>query len=324
VDASRDIAERLLSGDRSAVARLITWAEDADARLEAALSIFYPRVGAALRIGVTGPPGSGKSTLVNELTISLRADGRTVGILAVDPSSPFSGGALLGDRIRMEERTADEGVFIRSMASRGSRGGLARAAVDAGDVMDAFGFDELVVETVGVGQAEYDVVSAADTVLVVLCPGAGDGIQAMKAGLLEVADVLVVNKADVHGAERLALDLEQAVGIRRAAEGAWVAPVVSCSAGRGEGIGGVLAAVERHREHLRGGGRRERRRGRMRVEQVRRAVGEGLDEELWEARGTRARVEALLARGASPYDIAAGLMAELAGGLSAPEGAAKT
>ena len=324
MDASRDIADRLLRGDRSAVARLITWAENGDARFEAALARFYPRVGTALRVGVTGPPGSGKSTLVNELTIALRASGRTVAILAVDPSSPFTGGALLGDRIRMEERTADPGVFIRSMASRGSHGGLARAAVDAGDVMDAFGFEEVLLETVGVGQAEYDVVSAADTVLVVLCPGAGDGIQAMKAGLLEVADVLVVNKTDVPGAERLVLDLEESVQIRRAAESAWIAPVVSCSAGRGQGIGDVLAAIERHRQHLRGGGRLEERRGRMRVEQVRRAVGEGLDEELWEARGTRARVEALLAAGATPYDIAGDLLAELVGGLSAPEGAAKT
>src|SRR5262249_51728539 len=161
----------------------------------------------------------------------LRARGATIGILAVDPSSPISGGALLGDRIRMEERTGDPGVYIRSMASRGSRGGLARASVDACDAMDAFGFDFVLLETVGVGQAEHDVASAADTVLVVLCPGAGDGIQAMKAGLIEMADVLVANKSDLAGADRLVLDLEETVHVRqtdaRRPADAWSTPVVA-------------------------------------------------------------------------------------------------
>ena len=166
------ITDRLLNGDRTALARLISWAENGDPRFPSALSAVYPKVGRAWRTGVTGPPGAGKSTLVNELAALMRRDvSARVGILAIDPSSPFSGGALLGDRIRMEERTADPGVFIRSMASRGSHGGLARAAVDACDVMDAFGLDAILPETVGVGQAEYDVMDAADTVVVVLCPG---------------------------------------------------------------------------------------------------------------------------------------------------------
>jgi LAO/AO transport system kinase len=316
------LARRLIEGDRTAVARLITWAENADPRFRRELAGFWSRVGNAWRVGVTGPPGAGKSTLTNELTLAHRAAERTVGILAVDPSSPFTGGALLGDRIRMEERTADPGVFIRSMASRGSHGGLARAAVDACDVMDAFGFDELILETVGVGQAEYDVVAAADTVLVVLCPGAGDGIQAMKSGLLEVADVLVVNKSDVSGADRLAMDLEEAVHVRRLrreSEGEeWTTPVVRASAGRREGVADVLAAVERHREFLRGG-HLEAHRRRMRLGQVRRVLGQGLDETVWERLGYGARVEALLAEGGTPYDIAADVLAEIAARLTGAE-----
>lgn len=300
---TRELVERLLAGERSAVARLITWAENGDPRSRRALPLFYGRVGRAARIGVTGPPGAGKSTLVNELLLGLRAAGRTVGVLAVDPSSPFTGGALLGDRIRMEERTTDPGVFIRSMASRGSHGGLARASVDAADVMDAFGFDVVLVETVGVGQAEYDVVSAADTVLVVLCPGAGDGIQAMKSGLLEVADVLVVNKSDLLGADRLASDLEEAVRMRRA-EREWVPPLVQASAAKGEGIEDVLEAIETHRRHLEGE-RLAARRRQMRLAQVRRVVGEALDEELWDHRGWTTRVAVSLEAGVSPYEVAA-------------------
>ena len=209
-----NLSERLLQGDRSALARLISWTENGDPRFGPALDLVYARVGRGARTGFTGPPGAGKSTLVNQVAKSYRQQNQSVGILAVDPSSPFSGGALLGDRIRMEERTLDPGVFIRSMASRGSHGGIAQATVDACDVMDAFGMEQILIETVGVGQAEYDVVAAADTVVVILCPGAGDGIQAMKAGLLEVADVLVVNKADLPGADRLADDLEEAVHVR--------------------------------------------------------------------------------------------------------------
>ena len=316
-DDPRQLAERLLAGDRMAVARLITWAERGHADFPEALRGFFGRVGRAGRVGVTGPPGAGKSTLVNELVQLHRAEHRTVGVLAVDPSSPFTGGALLGDRIRMEDRTADPGVFIRSMASRGSHGGLARAAVDACDVMDAFGFDELLVETVGVGQAEYDVVSAADTVLVVLCPGAGDGIQAMKSGLLEVADVLVVNKSDAHGADRLVRDLEEAVHLRRDEHRDWRPPVVACSAGRSQGVAGVLEAVAEHRAHI--APRLDDLRRVHRIEQVRRVVGEALERELWEHRGYKGRATALLREGVTPYEVAANVLADLVGRLPAPE-----
>ncbi len=310
VAEKKTTAERLLDGDRGALARLITWAENGDARFTKALARLYPEVGRALRWGITGPPGVGKSTLTNELTLVLREEERTVGVLAVDPSSPLTGGALLGDRIRMEGHTGDPGVFIRSMASRKSHGGLARAAVDACDVMDAFGLQELLLETVGVGQAEYDVVSAADTVLVVLCPGAGDGIQAMKSGLLEVADLIVVNKADRPGADRLMMDLEEAVHIRWAGRAEWVPPVVRCSAGRREGIGDVLEAVRRHQAHLGTDGLRERRKT-MRLGQVRNAVGEMVDEALWGPEGYDPRVYRLLEDGRTPYDIVGSLRDEI-------------
>jgi LAO/AO transport system kinase len=310
VSSLGDIPARFQAGDKAALARVISWAENGDARFAPVLRALWPRVGRAWRTGVTGPPGAGKSTLVNELARTLRERGRTVGILAVDPTSPISGGALLGDRIRMEDRTADPGVYIRSMASRGSHGGLSRAAADACDVLDAFGLDEVLLETVGVGQAEYDVVSAADSVLVVLCPGAGDGIQAMKAGILEVADVLVVNKADLPGADRMLVDLEEAAHIRHAGRSRWTPPVVACSAARADGIDDVLAALERHREHLRREGldaaRREKR-----LEHVRRVLDERLSEQLWGGGAAADRARSLLDSGRSPYDVVEELFAGL-------------
>jgi len=314
--SSAEIAERLLAGDRAALSRLISWAENAHPDFPAALATLWPRVGRAWRIGITGPPGSGKSTLTSELVALLRRGAATVGVLAIDPSSPFSGGALLGDRIRMDERTADEGVYIRSMASRESHGGLARAASDACDVMDAFGIDFILLETVGVGQAEYDVIGAADTVVVVLCPGAGDGIQAMKAGLLEVADILVVNKADLEGADLLELDLRDALRLRgiRAAPGdpAWEVPVVSASARDGVGLDVLLAGLEGHRRALEAGSNAERRR-RKRALQVRRVVGERLDEELWGPGGFTERAESSLRKSATPYDVAEEILVHLRG-----------
>lgn len=318
-DPRPPLVERLAAGDRTALARLITWAENGDRRFAGVLARIYGKIGRGFRVGVTGPPGAGKSTLVNELTIELRKLERMVGILAVDPSSPFTGGALLGDRIRMEERTLDSGVFIRSMASRDSHGGLARAAVDACDAMDAFGFDEILLETVGVGQAEYDVVAAADTTLVVLCPGAGDGIQAMKSGLLEVADVLVVNKADARGADRLVLDLEEAVHVRTAGRSTWAPPVVSCSAGMGKDVDKVLGAIETHRAWLGEEGRLEDLRRERRVEQVERVVSERWREAVWDNGGWRERVRGLLDGASTPYDVASAVLEQLLGEKPAAE-----
>jgi len=308
MEAADDMARRLLAGERPALARLISWAENADERFAAALARAYPRVGRAWRIGVTGPPGAGKSSLVNALIEKLRERKKTVGVLAIDPSSPYTGGALLGDRIRMEERTSDPGVYIRSMATRASHGGLARAAVDALDVMDAFGFDCLLVETVGVGQAEYEIASAADTVLVVLCPGAGDGIQAMKAGLLEVADVLVVSKCDLPGAEQLTTDLEDALALRALSRNRRRTPsVVPVSAHTGAGLGDLLGAIDAHKAELEAGdlaaARREKR-----IHQVRRVVGERLDEALWGPDGQTERAAELLRKSRTPYDVAEALL----------------
>ncbi|MBM3990126.1 MAG: methylmalonyl Co-A mutase-associated GTPase MeaB [Planctomycetes bacterium] len=312
--AAETLAARIERGDRTALARMISWAENGDARFAGELAALWPRVGRAWRVGVTGPPGAGKSTLVNELARVERSRERSVGICAVDPSSPFTGGALLGDRIRMDDRTLDPGVFIRSMASRGSHGGLARAAASACDVLDAFGFATILLETVGVGQAEYDVLDAADTVVVVLCPGAGDGIQAMKAGLLEVADVLVVNKSDLPGAERLQSDLTEAVHVRFTKR-AWAVPVVAASAGTAQGTEDVLEAIARHRAHVESSGLEAARR-RKRIEQVRHSLSEQLSERLWGPAGLRDRVEVELAQGHSPHAIAAALLAEVTMGLS--------
>ena len=330
MERTSSISDRLLQGDRSAMARMITWAENGDERFPEALSSVYSRIGHGRRVGITGPPGAGKSTLVNELARLLRERGDTVGVLAVDPSSPFTGGALLGDRIRMEDRTLDQGVFIRSMASRGSRGGLARAAVDACDVMDAFGLDAILLETVGVGQAEYDVLGATDTVLVVLCPGAGDGVQAMKAGLLEVADVLVVNKSDRDGADRLVGDLEEAVHARfHRRDEEWGVPVVACSAATGRGVGAVLEAIDAHRAHLEARGGLEQARRAKRIDQIRHAVDEGLAAGLWSEKGWAVHAEAELARAATPHEISDSILKSIldtipaAPSSEAPPGASK-
>ncbi len=308
-------SERLLQGDRGALARMISWAENGDERFGPALDLVYNRVGRAARTGFTGPPGAGKSTLVNEVAKALRQDQQTVGILAVDPSSPFSGGALLGDRIRMEDRALDPGVFIRSMASRESRGGIAAATVDACDVMDAFGLGQILIETVGVGQAEYDVVSAADTVVVVLCPGAGDGIQAMKAGLLEVADILVVNKSDLSGADRLESDLVEALHVRFGRESSFPVPVVSVSAASGKGVSELLASMATHKAWL-----AERDLPALRLEKrlqrVRAALDSAVSSALWTRLGFGARARAQLEQGLAPHRIAHDLSARALASIS--------
>jgi len=231
------------------MARLITLIENDGPEAQAALAALYPYTGRAHVVGVTGAPGTGKSTLVNELTQELRRQGRSVGIIAVDPTSPFTGGAILGDRIRMQELTADPGVFIRSMATRGSLGGLARATGDAIKVLDAFGKDVILVETVGVGQDEVEIAKAAQTTVVVETPGLGDDVQMLKAGVLEIADVLVVNKADLDGADRLVMALETMLSLNSHPRD-WQPPVVQTVALRGSGIPELWAAIERHRAYL--------------------------------------------------------------------------
>ena len=246
-------------GDRRAVARLVSLVEDSHPALREVMAALAPWAGHAHVVGLTGAPGVGKSTATNALVTAYRARGLRVGVLAVDPTSPFSGGALLGDRVRMTEHAADPEVFIRSMASRGHLGGLSWAAPQAVRVLDAAGCDVVLLETVGVGQSEVEVAGSADTTVVLLAPGMGDGIQAAKAGVLEIADVLVVNKADREGAAGTTRDLRSAVAMGEREDGAWRPPVVRTVATASEGMAELIAAVTAHREHLGSDGLRRRR-----------------------------------------------------------------
>ena len=245
------LAERVLAGDARAIARAISLIEDEDAASALLVRDIFARTGRAYLVGVTGPPGAGKSTLVDRLVFEIRKSGQTVGVVAVDPTSPFSGGAVLGDRLRMQAHAADEGVFIRSMATRGHLGGLARATGDAALVLDAAGKDVIVIETVGVGQDEVDIVRTADVSIVTLVPGTGDEVQALKAGIMEIADIFVVNKADREGADRLvaAVDANLALGTFTAEQ--WRPPVLKTMATAGKGVAELLQAVSAFREHER-------------------------------------------------------------------------
>ena len=248
-----ELVAEALSGNRYALARLISCIEDGGADARASFSALYPHTGQAHIVGVTGAPGTGKSTLVNELTKALRAQDTTVGVVAVDPSSPFTGGALLGDRVRMRDLAGDPGVFIRSMATRGSLGGLARATADVVKVLDAAGFAVVLVETVGAGQAEVEIARTAHTTVVVEAPGMGDEVQALKAGLLEIADVLVVNKADRPGAAQAARALEMVINrsaVRGTDNNVWRPPILKTIALDGSGVPEVLEAVAAHRAYL--------------------------------------------------------------------------
>jgi LAO/AO transport system kinase len=245
-----DLVDRLLAGDRRAVARLISLVENRAPEARDALAALYSHTGHAHIVGITGSPGSGKSSLVNQMAKALRRQGITVGIVAVDPTSPFSGGAILGDRIRMQDLCGDPGVFIRSMATRGALGGLARATSDTVKVLDAFGKDLILVETVGVGQDEVDIAKAAQTTIVVEAPGMGDDIQAIKAGVLEIADILVVNKADREGAERTVAALEMMLDLKGQAACSWKIPVLKTVATQDVGVAALVDATQRHRQFL--------------------------------------------------------------------------
>jgi len=254
------LVTRAREGDPRSVARLISLVENGAPELSEVASALAPFAGTAQVVGLTGAPGVGKSTTTNELVRVLRATGRRVGVLAVDPSSPFTGGAILGDRIRMQEHTTDPGVYIRSMSSRGQLGGLAAATPQAVRVLEGAGCDVILVETVGVGQAEVEIASLADTTLVLLAPGMGDAIQAAKAGILEIADVFVVNKADRPGADATYRDIHGMLGLGERVPGAWRPPVVRAVAVKGAGVDDVVAAIDKHRAWLESTGELRRRR----------------------------------------------------------------
>ncbi len=262
-----ELVVRAREGDSRAVARLISLVEDESPLLREVMAELAPHAGHAHIVGITGSPGVGKSTSTSALVSAYRETGKRVGVLAVDPSSPFSGGALLGDRVRMQDHATDRGVFIRSMASRGHLGGLSWSTPQALRVLDAAGFDVVLVETVGVGQSEVEIAGMADTTLVLLAPGMGDGIQAAKAGILEVGDIYVVNKADRDGVQSVTRDLRSMLALAERSEGAWLPPILKTVASRNEGIAEVVQAIEDRLEWMRGNGvLTERRRSRARDE----------------------------------------------------------
>ena len=301
-----ELVERALAGDRAAVARLISVVERGGDDARAVGRLVYPRGGTAYTVGITGSPGAGKSTLTSRLIAVARAVDVEVAVLAIDPTSPFSGGALLGDRVRMQDHYLDPGVFIRSMATRGHLGGLSLATPEAIRVLDAAGFPLVLVETVGVGQIEVGIAGEADTTVVVMNPGAGDAVQAMKAGLLEVADVFVINKADRPGVKELERDLGHMLDMDPNM-GEWRAPILRSVGSTGEGVEELFKAVQDHRRHLEDSGELDRRRERRLGEELREIVVRRLEARAYElCRGDvfeRLRID-LAARRTDPWTAA--------------------
>ena len=337
-----DLANALEAGDTASLARAISLVENQRNGFEDLLARVHGRLspGTSRRIGVTGPPGAGKSTLLAQLVQHYRSAGLKVAVVAVDPTSPYTGGALLGDRIRMESVSTDPGVFIRSMATRGSQGGLATTTAEVADVLEAFGFDRVIIETVGVGQTELDVARTADTTVLVLVPESGDGIQALKAGVMEIADVFVINKSDRPGADKLSQEIQVMLGIRRGnafrhmtphhhptatarretkTEG-WEPPVVPTVAVKGEGIGDLIAALDQHHDWLESTGARARRRAERLTARTRSVVERALRRWAWSELGVEelmsARLDDVAAGRRSPYQVAAEILSQVKTGAS--------
>jgi LAO/AO transport system kinase len=308
------LVQHLLKGDRHAAARLMTLAESMSPEAHAAIKQLYPHTGKAHIIGVTGPPGSGKSTLVDKLIGAFRREQLRVGVVAVDPSSPFTGGALLGDRIRMAQFSTDPEVFIRSMGSRGSLGGLAWATRDVVHIFDAFGKDIILVETVGAGQAEVEIMKLAETVVLLTVPGLGDDIQTIKAGVMEIGDIFVINKADLAGADLRYVELQSALGLSPQQQG-WQSPIIKTVATEGEGVGELVAAIHAHHDYLVESGEIQRNRQRRCSAQLEAIVEQSFVRKLFVQPEERALFESLVRevheRRLDPYTAAERLILRL-------------
>jgi len=306
-----ELVSEMLSGDQLALARLITLVERDTQDVPEIMRLVYPHTGRAHCVGITGSPGGGKSTLVDRLVSLIRAEERTTGIVAVDPTSPFSSGAVLGDRIRMQRHYLDKGVFIRSMATRGSHGGLPLAAKGVIMLMDAFGMDYVLIETVGVGQAELDIMKRSDTVVVVLVPGAGDTVQTMKAGIMEIADIFAINKADLPGANQVLIDLETMLEMSPA-DPVWKVPVVTTQANQGSGADELYQQIQAHRQALVQSGRLAERRREQRRDEVLEGVQRSIQTRLLELIQHDGEFAAIMARVATgeldPYSAAGAVM----------------
>ena len=303
------LLERALAGDTRSIGRLISLVEADSPASKEIMKTVYPKTGGAQVIGITGSPGAGKSTFVNRLIAQFRAEGKQVGVIAIDPSSPFTGGAILGDRLRMQDHAIEEGVFIRSMGSRGNLGGVSRGTHEGALILDACGFDVVIIETVGVGQSEVDIVKIADTVCLILTPGMGDDVQIMKAGIMEIADVFVVNKADKEGADKVAADVQ--VMLKMIGEREWIPPVALVSSNKNTGVDEVREIIKRHGDYLRSSEEGKRRRWsqlEMEVEAILRGEISQLVENAWKERKSDEVMEDLSSRRANPYTLAGEIM----------------